>query len=236
MSVTALRFSRLHKLIGLVIGLQVLFWTASGVFFTLFPIETIRGDPWRPAITHGNLDEMQTEVSAAQALTGIDAPVQSLTLKPFLNMPVWVIETSSGRQMVDATTGAVRSPLSGDDIDALRDRFGSAPEGLGTFTVRYLISENPLREYGGPLPAWVIEYEPRKQRIYVDAMTGDVRAVRTTRWRIFDILWRFHIMDFTGEDRIDSWWMKLASMLGLTLVLSGFVLLVDRARKGRLLG
>ena len=236
MSVTALRFSRLHKFIGLVIGLQVLFWTASGVFFTLFPIETIRGDPWRPAIAHGNLDEMQIEVSAAQALTGIDAPVQSLTLKPFLSMPVWVIETASGRQMLDATTGAVRSPLSGDDIDALRDRFGSAPEGLGRFTVRYLISENPLREYGGPLPVWVIEYEPRKQRIYVDAMTGDVRAVRTTRWRIFDILWRFHIMDFTGEDRINSWWMKLASMLALTLVLSGFVLLVNRARKGRLLG
>ena len=136
--------------------------------------------------------------------------------------------------MVDATTGAVRSPLSQADIDALVAAFDTRPDGLGTLTVTYLIHEDPLREYGGPLPVWILEYEPRKQRIYIDAVTGDVRSVRTTRWRIFDVLWRFHTLDVTGDDRFDSWWLKLAAFLGLTMVLSGLVLGVDRIRKGRL--
>ncbi|MEM9571069.1 MAG: hypothetical protein AAF996_06360 [Pseudomonadota bacterium] len=236
MSLTARRVARVHKVVGLVAGLLLLSWTASGLFFSLYPIETIRGDPWRPVIDHGVLTEMEVSIPVERVIADVDAPVEAATLKAFLDMPVWMVRTSSGQVMVDATTGDVRSPITQTDIDALISRFGDAPSGLGELTVTYMVRENPLREYGGPLPAWVIEYEPRKQRIYIDASSGDVRAVRTTKWRIFDVLWRFHILDVTGDDRFDSWWLKLAAFLGLTMVLSGLVLMIDRVRKGRLFG
>lgn len=234
MALLARRVARLHKTVGLVAGILLLSWTASGLFFTIYPIETIRGDPWRPAIDHGNLSDMSITVSAEEALAKIDEPATQIRLKAFLNAPVWMIESDASRAMIDATTGAVRSPLPQSDIDAMAALFGDKPDGLGTLTVAYLIQENPLREYAGPMPAWVLEYEPGKQRIYIDAISGDVRSVRTTRWRIFDVLWRFHILDVTGEDRFDSWWLKLAAFLGLTMVLSGLVLGIDRIRKGRL--
>ncbi|MCR9196546.1 MAG: PepSY domain-containing protein [Hyphomonas sp.] len=234
MALLARRVARLHKTVGLVAGILLLSWTASGLFFTIYPIETIRGDPWRPAIDHGNLSDMSITVSAEEALAKIDEPATQIRLKAFLNAPVWMIESDASRAMIDATTGAVRSPLPQSDIDAMAALFGDKPDGLGTLTVAYLIQENPLREYAGPMPAWVLEYEPGKQRIYIDAISGDVRSVRTTRWRIFDVLWRFHILDVTGENRFDSWWLKLAAFLGLTMVLSGLVLGIDRIRKGRL--
>ncbi|NQY13749.1 MAG: hypothetical protein HRT81_07835 [Henriciella sp.] len=236
MSLTTRRVARAHKVIGIVAGLLLLSWTASGLFFSLYPIETIRGDPWRPSIEHGDLTDMSVAISASEALSVADVPAEAVTLKPFLGAPVWMVQAESGQIMVDANTGHVRSPITQSDVDALLARFDDKPDGLGDLTVTYMIWENPLREYGGPLPAWVIEYEPRKQRIYIDASSGDVRAVRTTKWRIFDILWRFHILDITGDDRFDSWWLKLAAFLGLTMVLSGFVLLIDRVRKGRLFG
>nr|WP_070959808.1 PepSY domain-containing protein [Hyphomonas sp. Mor2] len=234
MSKTARRAARAHKIIGLVAGLLLLSWTASGLFFSLYPIETIRGDPWRPEISHGNLADMTIAVPASAAIVEADAQVEAASLKAFLGGPVWMLRTEVGQVMVDGITGEVRSPISQSDIDELISRFDDRPVGLGELTVTYMISENPLREYSGPLPAWVIEYEPRKQRIYVDASSGDIRAVRTTKWRIFDVLWRFHILDVTGDDRFDSWWLKLAAFLGLTMVLSGFILLVDRALKARL--
>lgn len=236
MSLSARRVARAHKVIGIVAGLLLLSWTASGLFFSLYPIETIRGDPWRPSIAHGELADMSVAVSAADALAVVDASAEAITLKPFLGAPVWMVQAETGQIMIDANTGDVRSPITQADVDALLARFDDKPDGLGALTVTYMIWENPLREYGGPLPAWVIEYEPRKQRIYIDASSGDIRAVRTTKWRIFDILWRFHILDITGDDRFDSWWLKLAAFLGLTMVLSGFVLLIDRVRKGRLFG
>ena len=34
----------LHKWIGLIVGVQVLFWVAGGVVMTVLPIEKVRGE------------------------------------------------------------------------------------------------------------------------------------------------------------------------------------------------
>lgn len=233
MSLQARRVAQAHKIVGLVAGFLLLFWTMSGLFFTLFPIETIRGDPWRPAVDHGDLGNMTVEISVSEAMAAAGGATKA-ELKPFLGDPVWIIHGEHTRDMIDARTGERLSPLPRSEIDRYVAAFGPEVTGLGQLSVIYEVSENALREYGGPLPVWVIEYEPNKQRIYIDAGTGDIRAVRTTRWRIFDVLWRFHILDITGDDRFDSWWLKLAAFLGLTMVLSGITLMIDRIVKGRL--
>ena len=236
MALIARRIARIHKILGLVIGLQLLFWTASGLFFTLYPIETIRGDPFRPAPNHGQLVIRDVRVDPDWAAGLIEGELQSVELKMFLGDPVWQIKTDKSLGMVDAVTGDLRSPITQEELIRLTS-YGPDAEtrALGKTSIQYMISENPKREYGGPLPAWVVEYSPGKKRIYVDAMTGEIKAVRTTKWRIFDVLWRFHIVDVTGADRFDSWWLKILAFLGLTTILFGIALLVDRARKGRLL-
>jgi len=237
MSLTARRVARVHKIVGLVVGIQLFFWTVSGLFFTLFPIDVIRGDPWRPSIEHGSLQDMPVQVGAIEAASKVPGVWLGAELQPFLDRPVWIITTSETRAMIDATTGDAWSPLDPVSFRALQRRFadrdGVAQIPGSEATAIYLTDHAP-RKYGGALPAWVIEDSQTRQRIYFDATTGAVQSVRTTNWRIFDILWRFHIMDITGEDRFDTWWMKLFAFLGLSMVLSGFVILIDRARKGRL--
>ena len=236
MALTARRIARVHKILGLVIGLQLLFWTISGLFFTLYPIETIHGDPFRPHPDHGQLVVSDITVDPDWAAGLVKGELERVELKMFLGDPVWQIKTNLSTSMVDAVTGDLRSPITQDELTALTS-YGpdAATRPLGKTSIQYMISENPKREYSGKLPAWIVEYSPGKQRIYVDAMTGDITAVRTTKWRIFDVLWRFHIMDVPGEDEFDSWWLKLVAFSGLTTILFGIALLVDRARKGRLL-
>ncbi|MDG1825488.1 MAG: PepSY domain-containing protein [Henriciella sp.] len=238
MSLLTRRISRVHKIVGLVVGIQLFFWTVSGLFFTLYPIDVIRGDPWRPKIEHGSLEKMTVAVDAKAAAAKVEGNWLGAELKPFLDRPVWLISTSETRAMVDAETGELWSPLDPVSFRALQRRFADS-EGKTQIpgrnaTATYLTKSAP-REYGGALPAWVIEDKTTQQKIYFDANTGAVKAVRTTNWRIFDVLWRFHIMDVTGEDRFNTWWMKLFAFLALTMVLSGFVLIIDRVRKGRLL-
>ncbi len=236
MSLAARRIARVHKILGLVIGLQFLFWTISGLFFTLYPIETIRGDPFRPAPDHGQLVASQVQVDASQAASLVAGKLQAAELRMFLGDPVWLVKTDSSSRMIDAVTGKMRSPISSEELLTLTSYSDDATtRAPGTDPVTYMLTENPLREYGGPLPAWVVEYSPGKKRIYVDAMTGEIKSVRTTKWRVFDVMWRFHIMDVTGDDRFDSWWLKVFAFFGLTTILFGIALLVDRARKGRLL-
>ena len=104
------RLSRLHKIVGLVIGLQLLFWTLSGFYFTLFPIDVIRGDPWRPTIEHGTLDGMSVKVDAASAAAQVDGVWLSAELRPFLDRPVWLITTDTTRARTRRPATALTTP------------------------------------------------------------------------------------------------------------------------------
>ncbi len=235
MALAPRRIARIHKILGLVIGLQFIFWTMSGFFFTLFSIETIHGDAFRPHPNHGQLVVSDTRIDAETAAKTAGGELTTIELRMFLGDPVWLVETDAGKSLIDAVTGAPRSPITRDELSVLTSYGPDATtRPPGKTSIQYMISENPKREYGGSLPAWIVEYSPGKQRIYVDAMTGEIQSVRTTKWRIFDILWRFHILDVTGDDEFDSWWLKLVAFCGLTTILFGIALLIDRARKGRL--
>ena len=50
MSLTA-RARRLHRFLGAVVGLQILFWTVSGIYFAWTDIDEIRGDHLRAPAT-----------------------------------------------------------------------------------------------------------------------------------------------------------------------------------------
>ncbi len=229
----AFNLRRTHKIIGLVAGLLLLSWTASGLFFSLFPITEIRGEHLRreaafaPLIGAGFNTERLDELFTRDALMP-----QSVTLRPFLDGPIYEVKTSTGYAAFDAQSGDRITPL-GEDMArrlALANWAGD-----GDIIAAELV-EYPPREAGSASPLWRIQFKGADSATFwVDPDRAVVKSVRTTKWRIFDVLWRFHILDITGDDKIDSWWMKLAAFLGLTMVLSGLALTIDRALKGRLL-
>ena len=48
-----------------------------------------------------------------------------------------------------------------------------------------------------------------KTRLYLDADTAELRAVRTKLWRVYDFMWMLHIMDYKTRDNFNSWWLGL---------------------------
>jgi hypothetical protein len=224
---------RIHNVLGVVVGVQVLLWMLSGLFFTLFPIEQVRGSNLRQDIAHGTLDVAAISLTASEAanLAGITPDQAELAM--LLGVPVWKFEADDTHHLVDARLGDLLSPISSATARQIAV-LGIKPN-VGVPLEPTLLEANPPREYAGPLPAWVITYENTTTKIYIDAQTGDLRTVRTRLWRTFDVLWRFHIMDVTGKDRFDTWWLKLISFFGLTIALTGLVLGIERLLKGRLL-
>ena len=226
---------RVHNVLGLVFGILLIFWTVSGLFFTLFPIEQIRGTTLRAPINHGALALGSVNVTASQAADILDShtPIKTVELGMFLGEPVWKLSVKDGTRMVSASSGEVRSPITTQT--ALRIAAEGVLPKVGTPGKPWLLTENPPREYSGPLPAYVVDYEPGSVRVYIDAQTGRLVTVRSNLWRTFDVMWRFHILDITGADEFDSWWLKLASFFGLTIVLTGTVLVVQRVWRGTIL-
>ena len=59
---------------------------------------------------------------------------------------------------------------------------------------------------------------------YLNIFTGEVVAIRSAQWRIWDLMWGFHIMDWQERDNIDNLLLKIFSILALVSSISGILL------------
>lgn len=66
---------------------------------------------------------------------------------------------------------------------------------------------------------------------YMDASTGEVVTVRHLWWRIFDIFWRLHIMDYDDGENIHNILLKVIAILGFIAIGMGLGTLYFRLRK-----
>jgi hypothetical protein len=224
-------YRKIHRWLGIVVGIQLLLWTGSGLFFALNPIEKVRGESEQAEA--GFLAAELSLASPAAALEELrrtqgEIDVMSVVLRPHLDRSVYEIgyrmDGTERWALADASTGRLRESVGREEAVAIATADFSAPAKIAA--VERLTVTEPDSEYRGrPLPAYRVEFDhPLGTRIYVSADRGIVTARRNDRWRVFDFLWMFHIMDYQARDDFNTVVLQLASALGLVTVLSGFVL------------
>ena len=225
--ITMRRLARWHIWLGWLIGVPLLLWTFSGLWMVARPIEEVRGTDLRseparlPAIT-------------APVLPATEArPVERIELVQRVDGPVWIVRFAGG----DARAASVASGRMLPRIDAaLARRIAdtalaepSAVVGASAFAA----VDAPL-ELRRDRSSWQVRYADGVH-VYVDALTGEVLAVRTGQWRWFDLMWGLHIMDLqTREDTHHPLLIGFAA-LAFAGSLMGVVLLFWR-RKARVRG
>src|SRR5438128_604927 len=89
---------QLHKWVGLVVGLQVLFWVLGGLVMSAIPIERVHGDhhlahPRAPAIA---LDKVLPVTKVAE-LSGFEVAKAELRDTP--HGPAWIVTAPSGQEV-----------------------------------------------------------------------------------------------------------------------------------------
>jgi len=228
--------SQIHLWLGAAFGVQVMLWLISGLAMVVIPIEEIRGEHLRHGEIERAIDWTGETLPLATIVQDQDADIVSARTGWLAGEPVWRLETTSGPLMVDARTGAGLSPVS----EALaRDIAVARQAGLGEIrAISWL--EEPPREAGLSIPAWQIEFSPGESTppttFYINGQTGELRAVRTHAWRIYDFFWGVHIMDWSTRENFNSWWIKVTSIIALLFGLAGVYLTVFRlwmmARRG----
>ena len=221
---------RLHKWLGLIIGIQLLIWTVTGLFFTLFAIERVRGDGMFVQPEAAIVDLSRVNITVEQALDEVaeDRPT-SAALRNLGNDPVYEIRAAIGVFLVSAETGRIVSPI---QEDTARQIMTDAWRGEGALQSLELIEEAP-RETGQSGRVWAGRFEGRgSPTLYVNAVTGAVGPVRTDLWRTYDFLWALHIMDYTEREDYNHPLIIAAAILALSVILLGVTLLIQRAMRG----
>ncbi|WP_409432110.1 PepSY domain-containing protein [Litorimonas sp. RW-G-Af-16] len=215
--------TRIHKWAGLILGLQIFIWFASGFFMTLFPIDQVRG---RHIATAEPVALTDTHIIPIEiAMTAYEGQLTGARLTTLPTGPAYILMGDTGEIVMNAKDGTFISSLDEASVRKVAEQYYMGEAAIAS--LRKL--DAAPREYRGALPVWQVEFADKSNtRIYLDTKTAELKAVRTRLWRVFDVAWRFHIIDITGEDNFNAWWLKLASFLAMLFAISGFGLLWHR--------
>lgn len=218
--------SFVHKWLALIVGIQVLFWAVSGLFFTTFPIEQIRSEHLiRPAqvaapnlAALGDLNTIRDEQGRAPVKLTIEHRTSGdMIVAEFPEAPPALFEASTLQRL---------SPLD----EAMATRIARAHITLAAAPQSAELVTTESAEYRGALPAWRMNFTDGGLSVYVAANTGAVTARRSDLWRLYDTLWALHIMDWRNHDDFNHPLIVIVSWLTLLSIIAGFVLVPYRIR------
>jgi len=225
---------KLHRWLGLAMAIQIVAWMASGLYFSLVPIEEIRGEhltrppvPIRPEA----LDRIALPARVKKTVDrsfGPDWTLDKLDPVDRGGVPLWRIQGSAAgksfTRLLNEQGTQLLPQLSAEQ--ARRAAVGLLLKPAEPVSVERLEAGTPGGEYRNRvLPVWKVSFDqPESLNLYLDPWTGELLVRRTARWRIFDFFWMLHIMDFDEREDFNHPVLQLAAFLGLVISLSGVLL------------
>ena len=184
------RFARWHIWLGWLAGVPLLLWTLSGLVMVARPIEDVRGE------------YLRREVAPAPLPTGADIAVR-LPTDPRRRVTAVATRVEEGRVITRLTyadetverfdaDGRKLAPFS--DVEARLLVAKRIVGGDKVQSVRFFDSDHPPLDFRQPVAAWQVTLADGTH-VYVGRDSGEIAAVRTRWWRVYDFFWGLHIMD-----------------------------------------
>lgn len=218
-----------HKWVALIVAIQAVFWTLSGVYMTAVHIDIIHGDRLVKAQAPSPLPTAGLVEPAH--LAHMAPGFTSARLETQLGQPVYVVQTEAGPDLFDARTGEKISPLNEAQARA-RARALFAED--GEIVSAELLTKAPLEIQTRPVPIWRVEFEGAwRPTFYISPQTGELVSRRHDLWRTFDFVWMFHIMDYDDRVDINNPLIRIFTWLAVATAASGGWLLVYSFRRKR---
>jgi hypothetical protein len=237
------RIRRLHRLFGVLVGAQILLWTAGGIYFAWTDLDEIRGEHLRnePEPVVFDADWVSpSRIDFASAWLDRPAVLRGLQVIDLGGRPHYRLQGEGADGMpvmllADARTGAIRGPVRRDEAVALAQA-SFAPD-AEVLDVEEVTEDDvgPHHEYRGrPLPAWRVRFaHDSRTHVYVSARGGEVVTHRNRGWRIFDWLWMLHTMDYWTRDDFNNPLLRTVSLLALTVTVTGYWMAWKTRRRQR---
>jgi hypothetical protein len=204
----------IHKYLSFLISIQLLLWTVSGIYFAFNKIENVRGEQYR--------EEPNFNVDFSKLNFEIDG-AQNIRVTDRMDQQILVVDGIYGREYLDFY-GKYVEQLNAEEAKTLSAKHTSLiPESVELVTENIVGSE--FR--GRALPIYRVKSVNdvgEGINVYLNVYTGEVEAVRSVQWQIWDLMWGFHIMDWETRDDIDNLLLKIFSILALISSITGVLL------------
>jgi uncharacterized iron-regulated membrane protein len=220
MTVKSIWLRRIHKWVGLVIGLQFLVWAISGTAMALLPMDEVAGgeraQPRPLALPAG----ASAWPKVQQALAG--EAVQAVTLRGLPQATLYQVTTDRGVRLFDAVDGAAIT-IGAAAAGAIAASAHPGGARIGKVEALSEISL-PVREH--ELPIWRVDFRDEKNSsYYVSGSTGEILERRNDTWRWWDFFWMLHNMDYAQRTSFNHPLIVMVGFAMAWLAVTGFWLL-----------
>ena len=220
MTIKSIWLRKIHKWVGLVIGLQFVIWAISGAAMALLPMDEVAGGEMadRPAAAIPSDSKAWPNVQSALA----GQPISKLSLRALPQKQAIEVKTSRGVRLFDANDGR---PLMIDAEAAKSIASAAHPSGAAvTMVVPLKELILPVREH--ELPIWQIDFaDDANSSYYVSGTTGEILERRNDSWRWWDFFWMLHNMDYAKRTSFNHPLIIMVGFAMTWLAVTGFWLL-----------
>jgi len=226
----------LHNWMGLLVGIQIVFWFVGGLVMTVIPLDLVRGEV--NMTERAAVSMPASELSTVLTAIGTEN-LDAVTVRSLADEKVIQVSRTIGTsQIYNSATGELLSPIGAEMAErvALFDFRYRAQENLQTevsVVSSKLLTEEP-GDFRRALPVWQITLnDPDGTLLYVSPDTGRVLARRNDYWRVFDFFWMLHIMDYENREDFNNPLLIITTLTSTLFVFTGVVLLYFRFRPRR---
>ena len=203
-----------HKYLSFFISLQLFLWTISGIYFAFNKIELVRGEQYRLTesfpVNFNEVNFSRSDVYQIKAIKRLDEII-------------FVVNASKGTEYLNAL-GTPVSKLSQSEVFEIVNSSST----LEPIDLEEISESSKGSEFRGrDLPLYKVTSlndKDKKINLYLNVFSGEITAVRSLQWRIWDLMWGFHIMDWQTRDKINNIFLQIFSILALVSSISGIML------------
>ena len=210
-----------HKYLSLIISIQLLLWTISGIYFAFNKIELVRGEQY-----------IIKDKPSSIEINNLNISFNVKNIEIFKRLNQWVVkaEMDAGFKYQDLLGNEVYELSPNEAIEVVKLKTILSP--IDAIKINESSARSEFR--GRSLPIYKIKTDSSDNtNVYVDVMSGKIVAIRSDSWRVWDFLWGAHIIDYRQRDNINNILLKIFSILALLSSLSGIVLFFNTIKKFR---
>ena len=213
---------KIHKWVGLVLGLQFVLWTFSGAVMALLDSDKVGGHSAAPMAATAQAWPADMVAPAS------GQPIEGLTLRRIVDRPVYEIKDRQGIRLIDARTG---QPITIDAALAENIARNAFHHETAVTSVTRLDKANlEARAHSGAM--WRVNFsDEENSSSYVSAETGRPLVNRGDTWRLWDIAWMLHNMDYVNRTSFNHPLIIFVAFGALWLSFTGFYLLFKSFRR-----
>ena len=231
----------IHKWLSLFVGVQLLIWLGTGLYFNLMDHSKARGNEYRinTATQAKAADFDLFDVSLLHKQQVNSEEIQQVKLIWLLNQPFYHVIYEQGAHSYEPRKSSLFNGVTGYQFTLTAELVlklaKSSYSGSGKLATPKLLNppfDDDVRQQN---PMWQVETDDSNNTtIYLDAVTGQVVRHANDDSRLKDLMMKLHFMDYGNSGGFNHWLIIVFAIATLLLSITGVTWLIQQYKNGLL--